>query len=148
MFQIIGEQGRPSLMLLFCTMTKNFDNSIFLNVPFDIEYRKLLRPMLFTCIYCGLEPHLSDLTDSGQIRVQGIIDLLKGCKYSIHDLSRIKSKKEGELARFNMPFELGLDYVEIQQRLFIKNYSKKEIVGMSTAEFIFYTKKWIKREPL
>ena len=35
--------------------------------------------------------------------------LIKESKYSIHDLSRMKSKKSGELARFNMPFELGLD---------------------------------------
>ncbi|UZO82078.1 hypothetical protein NBT05_06295 [Aquimarina sp. ERC-38] len=30
-------------------------------------------------------------------------------KYSIHDLSRMESSKKNELARFNMPFELGLD---------------------------------------
>jgi len=29
--------------------------------------------------------------------------------FSIHDLSRMKSKQANELARFNMPFELGLD---------------------------------------
>ena len=86
-----------------------FDKNIFINCPFDTEYRKLLDPLLFTCIYAGLEPQLSQLEDSGIIRIKQIIKLIKNSKYSIHDLSRMKSKKPDEFARFNMPFELGLD---------------------------------------
>jgi hypothetical protein len=31
-------------------------------------------------------------------------------KYSIHDLSRMESVKSGDLPRFNMPFECGIDF--------------------------------------
>ncbi len=86
-----------------------FSNSIFINYPFDNPYKRLLEPLVFTCLYCKLVPNLSELSDSGTIRVQNIIKIIKNCKYSIHDLSRMKSKRSDELSRFNMPFELGID---------------------------------------
>jgi len=86
-----------------------FSKNVFINCPFDNTYKRLLHPIIFTIIYSGLEPKISKLEDSGSIRLKQIIKLIKESKYSIHDLSRMKSKKSGELARFNMPFELGLD---------------------------------------
>ncbi len=38
------------------------------------------------------------------------LSIIKSCKYSIHDLSIVKSKRSNEFARMNMPFELGIDY--------------------------------------
>ena len=35
---------------------------------------------------------------------------MKESKYSVHDLSKMRSNQEGEFYRMNMPFELGLDY--------------------------------------
>jgi hypothetical protein len=35
--------------------------------------------------------------------------LIRSSKYSIHDISRMEPLKEGDLPRFNLPFELGLD---------------------------------------
>ena len=35
---------------------------------------------------------------------------MKETKYSVHDLSKMRSNQEGEYYRMNMPFELGLDY--------------------------------------
>lgn len=52
---------------------------------------------------------MSETTSSGDVRLGGIADLIRGAKYSIHDLSRMQSTSLGELARLNMPFELGLD---------------------------------------
>ena len=85
------------------------EHYIFINCPFDEDYQHLLRSMIFTCLYVGLKPQLSDTTDSFDIRVSGIIDLIKESKYSIHDLSRAKARKKGEVSRMNMPFELGID---------------------------------------
>lgn len=85
------------------------DKHIFINCPFDSEYRHLLKSIIFTCLYVGLDPQLSDTQDSLDIRVKGIIDLIKSSKYSIHDLSRAKAIKVGEVTRMNMPFELGID---------------------------------------
>lgn len=44
------------------------------------------------------------------LRLQRITQLVASCKYSIHDLSRNKAKRAGEVFRLNMPFELGIDY--------------------------------------
>ena len=65
--------------------------------------------MLFTLVYLGLEPQMAQTTDSGAARMDRILNLIKKSKYSIHDLSLIIAKEAGEIARFNMPFELGLD---------------------------------------
>lgn len=86
-----------------------FSKSIFINCPFDNSYRRMLHPIIFTCLYCKLVPQLSELSDSGTQRIRNIITIIKNSKYSIHDLSRMKSKKVNELSRFNMPFELGID---------------------------------------
>jgi hypothetical protein len=69
----------------------------------------LLDAICFTLIYLGFSPKLSETTDSGSTRIDGIGELIKNSKFSIHDLSRMKSTKKGEISRFNMPFELGLD---------------------------------------
>lgn len=88
----------------------NFNKNIFINCPFDKEYKSMLKALLFTVVDCGFEPRIaSERADSGETRVQKIINLVKESHYSIHDISRIDSLKEGDLPRFNMPFELGLD---------------------------------------
>ena len=65
--------------------------------------------MVFTCIYCGLDPLVAQLKDSGSQRLDNIVELILASKYSIHDLSRMVSEEEGAFARFNMPFELGIE---------------------------------------
>lgn len=35
---------------------------------------------------------------------------MRESRFSIHDLSRVQSSASGELARLNMPFELGVDF--------------------------------------
>ena len=90
---------------------KKFGTSVFINCPLDEEYKLLLQPMLFTLVYFGLSPRLaSEKSDSLEQRIEKILRLIKECKYSIHDLSRLKSAKANEFARLNMPFELGVDY--------------------------------------
>jgi hypothetical protein len=90
----------------------DFQNSVFINCPFDETYKNdLLKPMLYVLLKNGYNPRLSlEVSDSGQSRIEKIITIIKGCKYSIHDISIVKSKKAGEFARMNMPFELGIDY--------------------------------------
>jgi len=89
----------------------NFRTSVFINCPFDEQYKSLLRPMLFTLLYVGLIPRLaSENSDSLEQRIEKILSLIKECRYSIHDLSRLKAAKAKEFFRLNMPFELGIDY--------------------------------------
>ena len=88
-----------------------FRASVFINCPFDEPYKSLLRPILFTLLYAGLSPRLaSEKSDSLEQRIEKILRLIKECKYSIHDLSRLKSEKAKEFSRLNMPFELGIEY--------------------------------------
>ena len=87
-----------------------YEQSIFLNCPFDEAYRPLLFPLLFTTLHCGFFPRIaSERFDSRESRLQKIAELIECCQYSIHDISRLKSDKAGEYFRLNMPFEIGLD---------------------------------------
>jgi hypothetical protein len=90
----------------------SFEKNIFINCPFDNTYiNDILKPILYIVIKNGYNPRLSlENSDSGQNRLDKITEIMKNCKYSIHDLSIVKSKKKNEFARMNMPFELGLDY--------------------------------------
>ncbi|HMT35801.1 MAG TPA: hypothetical protein PKC41_08075 [Chitinophagaceae bacterium] len=65
--------------------------------------------MVFTLLYLELEPFLSQTISSSNIRINQIKQYIRSCKFGIHDLSRNKAMKDGELPRFNMPYELGLD---------------------------------------
>jgi hypothetical protein len=89
-----------------------FKTNIFINCPFDDEFKdNLLKPMLFAVIKVGFTPRLaSEVSDSGEARLEKITSIMKQCKYSIHDLSLVKSDDADEYARMNMPFELGIDY--------------------------------------
>lgn len=84
--------------------------NVFINCPFDEDYKPLLRPLLFTIIDCGFTPRIaSESSDSGTVRVEKIQKLIEESCYSIHDISRIEPLKNKKLPRLNMPFELGLD---------------------------------------
>jgi hypothetical protein len=88
----------------------NFENSVFINCPFDEEYDPILQAMLFCIVDLGLVPRLAkERSDSGEIRLHKIADLIRESRYSIHDLSRSQARKKGEYFRLNMPFEYGVD---------------------------------------
>ncbi len=88
-----------------------FDSSVFINCPYDEEYRDLLRALLFVLKRLGLEPRLaSERFNSAEPRMEKICELIPLCKFSIHDLSRTAADPRTNLARMNMPFELGIDW--------------------------------------
>jgi hypothetical protein len=90
----------------------SFEKNVFINCPFDkVFIDNLLKPILYIIIRNGYNPRLSlEISDAGQNRLEKITEIIKNCKYSIHDLSLVKSKSANEFARMNMPFELGIDY--------------------------------------
>lgn len=91
-------------------MTVTFKDNVFINCPFDADYYSLLRPIVFTVIYLKLKPRIAlERADSGEPRINKIIELISESRYGIHDLSRIKATKRGDIFRLNMPFELGID---------------------------------------
>lgn len=90
---------------------REFERNVFINCPFDAEYYPLLRALLYVIVQFGFQPRIAlERLDSGEQRVHKICELIRISKYSIHDLSRLKSTEGGELYRMNMPFELGVEY--------------------------------------
>ena len=89
----------------------DFEKNVFVNCPYDDEYRQMLIAIVFTISFMGYKPRLAlENADSGQSRIDKILNLIDESKFGIHDLSRIKSSSEDEHYRMNMPFELGIDF--------------------------------------
>ena len=92
-------------------MAVKFEENVFINCPFDDDFRQLLIGIIFTVKYFGYTPRLSmESADSGESRIGKITKLIKESKFGIHDLSRMVSADADEHYRMNMPFELGVDY--------------------------------------
>lgn len=84
------------------------EKRVFINCPFDPDYEPIQDAILFTTVCCGFTP--SSALESGtiaELRIDRILRGLAGAKYSIHDLSRCRGEGDEQLARFNMPLELG-----------------------------------------
>lgn len=78
-----------------------FDRNVFVNCPFDKNYTALLRPLLFTIIYLGLNPRIAlESKNSGSPRIEKILTLIRESQYAIHDLSRNKAKKKGGMRKW------------------------------------------------
>lgn len=88
--------------------SKERDRNVFINCPFDEDYRPCFEALLFIvaasgyAVRCALED-----TDGANIRFDKLRRLIAESPRTIHDLSRIELSKDA-LPRFNMPFELGL----------------------------------------
>lgn len=84
--------------------------SVFINCPFDPEYKPLFRAACFTILACGYAPRCAlDYSDSGAVRFAEIVKMITECDLSIHDISRVELDADSKLPRFNMPLELGAD---------------------------------------
>ncbi len=89
-------------------MTYEYTSSVFINCPFDNDYRPMLYAMTFTVYDCGYRPRCAlELDDGGQVRIDKISKIISECKFGIHDISRTELD-EKHLPRFNMPLELGI----------------------------------------
>lgn len=87
-----------------------FEDSVFLNCPFDRAYSPIFEAIIFCVLHCGFIPRCAlEEVDSGMFRLSKIQAIIRSSKYTIHDLSRVELSKDTSLPRFNMPFELGLD---------------------------------------
>jgi hypothetical protein len=85
-----------------------YDDSVFLNVPFDAKYSRLSDALVFAVHDCGFTARSAlEIEDSGQARVEKVLDIIEQSKFGIHDISRAGIDRTTRLARFNMPLELG-----------------------------------------
>ncbi|MGH2727542.1 MAG: hypothetical protein ACRDKS_11290, partial [Actinomycetota bacterium] len=89
--------------------TPPYSLSVFLNVPFDDEYRAVFDALVFVIHDCGFVARSAFETDDGtQVRIEKLLDIIGSSKYGIHDISRTELAGPQRLPRFNMPLELGL----------------------------------------
>jgi len=89
-------------------MVAAYEDSVFLNVPFDRKYARLFDALVFSIHDCGFTARSAlEVDDSGQARVAKILDIIEQSKFGIHDISRAGIDRQTGLARFNMPLELG-----------------------------------------
>jgi hypothetical protein len=85
-------------------------NAVFLNIPYDRRFRSLYLAYIAGLVHLGFIPRVTLGLPGGTRRLEKIIAEIQGCRYSIHDLSRVGLDRNPPFVtpRFNMPFELGL----------------------------------------
>lgn len=89
--------------------TDNYNDNVFINCPFDVQYRTKFRACVFTILDSGFVPRCSlEINNASVFRLQAIVGLIDNCRYGVHDISRVQLDSQSNLPRFNMPFELGI----------------------------------------
>ncbi len=87
----------------------DYAQNVFINCPFDDKYKPLFDATVFTVQMAGFESRCAlEASNAGQARLYKVMDIIASCRYGIHDISRTETS-HGQLPRFNMPLELGLD---------------------------------------
>lgn len=82
---------------------------VFLNHPFDEDFEILGFGMAFAVVAAGLLPVSAlDLNVPDRPRLEMLVEAIRHCHYSAHDLSRCTGEGLGNLARMNMPLEMGM----------------------------------------
>lgn len=83
--------------------------SAFLNIPYDQRYESLYLAFIAGLSGFGLVPRATVEIPTSDRRLDRIVKLIRDCRYSFHDLSRVQlDRGRPSTPRFNMPFELGL----------------------------------------
>ncbi len=87
----------------------SYDESVFINCPFDDAYRPLFDALIFVVHDCGFFARCAmETDDSGDTRIQKLFEIIRSCRLGIHDISRTELDAVNGLPRFNMPLELGM----------------------------------------
>ena len=119
-------------------LTANYEKNVFINCPFDDEYKPLFYAIVFAVNDLGFDAKCAkDESNAGKSRIEKIQDLIAECKFSIHDISRVDLDPVNNLPRFNMPFELGLD---LGCRKYGKSYQREKVILVLETEQYRYQK--------
>lgn len=103
-------------------MRRAYADHVFINCPFDEEYRPLFHALVFAIYACGMVPRSALESDNGaEVRIEKIIRIIGECRHSVHDISRVELDADSGLPRMNMPFEPGL-------------FLERSVLGMQTRE--------------
>lgn len=83
--------------------------AVFINCPYDKDFEPTFNAIIFATVCCGFAPRSA--MESGNVsvsRMERIVRAIFSSRFSIHDLSRCRGEGDEQLARFNMPLELGI----------------------------------------
>ncbi len=87
----------------------HYNDNVFINCPFDSDYKPLFDAMIFAVHDCGFVARCAlEAGDASQVRIDKIYNIIEDCRYGIHDISRTELDEVSLLPRFNMPLELGI----------------------------------------
>lgn len=85
------------------------NRDVFVNCPFDADYKAFFNAIVFTVVRSGFRARCAlETDDAGENRFSKICKIVRECRYGVHDISRTELSGDPPLPRFNMPFELGL----------------------------------------
>lgn len=85
------------------------ERDVFVNCPFSDDYTRFFHAIIYTIVRSGFTPRCArESDDGGEVRYEKICNIIRDCKFGIHDLSMTSLDRGTGLPRFNMPFELGL----------------------------------------
>ncbi|HEX2222748.1 MAG TPA: hypothetical protein VHN15_00935 [Thermoanaerobaculia bacterium] len=91
------------------TSLPDYERSVFVNCPFDLQYRPLFEAITFAVFDCGFRARCAlEVEDSSVPRLEKIFNIITECRFGITDLSRTEVDGRTQLPRFNMPLELGI----------------------------------------
>ena len=86
-----------------------YNDNVFINCPFDSDYKPLFDAMVFVIHDCGFVARCAlEEEDASQVRIDKIYGIIEACRYGIHDISRTELDENSGFPRFNMPLELGV----------------------------------------
>lgn len=89
--------------------TSVYSDHVFINCPFDDQYKPLFYAIVFAVHDCGFVARCAQENEDGsQVRIDKIYRIIAESRYGIHDLSRTELDPKTRLPRFNMPLELGV----------------------------------------
>src|SRR3954470_8265087 len=95
-------------MLERATGVAAYDENVFFNCPFDEVYRPIFEALVFAAFDCGYVPRCAlEADDAGQVRIEKILAMIRGCRLGVHDVSRTELDGAHSLPRFNMPSNLA-----------------------------------------
>jgi hypothetical protein len=79
----------------------SYEDSVFINCPFDSDYQHLFRALVFVLLDCGFTPRSAlELDDGSEVRIEKIQRIIEESKYGIHDISRTELDDHSALGIF------------------------------------------------
>jgi hypothetical protein len=86
-----------------------YDRQVFINCPFDAQFKPIFEGIVFAIADCGMRPRCAlEVDDASEVRIEKIFKIIAECKFGVHDISRTEVTTSSGLPRFNMPLELGM----------------------------------------